>query len=356
MNNKQRNLNIDIIKGLAIFLVLWGHSIQYFSIKGPDFFDNQMFKFIYSFHMPLFMLISGYLFYFSANKRNLKSLLIAKLKSIGIPIITWGLIGSVLYIIKNVLYSNITLESLFIIASNFISLWFLWAVLACSIIVSIVEKLIKSYVIKIICYIFGILIVYYVFPCGVTNLFMYPYFLIGFYFCYLQHKIPKNILKIKYLFVLIFIILIPLYQKKHFIYITGINPFESPLGIFPQTIIDCYRYLIGLVGSVSIITIILEVTKNNILKKLMINTFAKLGFISLQIYILQTILLEKLACKIWIHIVDYIGYNPFTISMSIYNYIITPIIAALFGIFILYIAKAIGKNKTISFILFGKIR
>ena len=65
MENSRNNF-IDIIKGVAIFLMLWGHVIQYCVAKtNIDFYENWVFKFIYSFHMPLFMLVSGYLFFYS---------------------------------------------------------------------------------------------------------------------------------------------------------------------------------------------------------------------------------------------------------------------------------------------------
>ena len=64
---KVKNQNIDILKGVAIFLVVFGHCIQYCSQGYFDFFENKVFIFIYTFHMPLFMLISGYLFYNSCT-------------------------------------------------------------------------------------------------------------------------------------------------------------------------------------------------------------------------------------------------------------------------------------------------
>lgn len=60
----QRDPYWDIIKGFTILLVIIGHSIQYHN--GETYYEqglywaNPIFKFIYSFHMPLFMLISGY--------------------------------------------------------------------------------------------------------------------------------------------------------------------------------------------------------------------------------------------------------------------------------------------------------
>lgn len=51
-----RNSFIDFLRGIAIFLVLWGHSIQKLSQgSNIDFFNDKIFIWIYSLHMPLFM-------------------------------------------------------------------------------------------------------------------------------------------------------------------------------------------------------------------------------------------------------------------------------------------------------------
>ena len=69
LDKKQRNLYLDIMKGISIFLVLLGHSIQYGSkisyVGSRLFFNDPVFKLIYSFHMPLFALLSGYLFFYT---------------------------------------------------------------------------------------------------------------------------------------------------------------------------------------------------------------------------------------------------------------------------------------------------
>ena len=58
--DKRESFYWDIVKGAAIFLMIWGHCIQYCALKDISYMDDVMFKIIYSFHMPLFMLISGY--------------------------------------------------------------------------------------------------------------------------------------------------------------------------------------------------------------------------------------------------------------------------------------------------------
>ena len=51
---------VDALKGFAILLVVLGHSIQEMI---PDYDQNMVFRYIYSFHMPLFMFLSGYVSY-----------------------------------------------------------------------------------------------------------------------------------------------------------------------------------------------------------------------------------------------------------------------------------------------------
>lgn len=51
----------DVLKGIAIFLVVMGHVIV-FCVRGID--ATPHFKFIGSIHMPLFFFISGYFFLF----------------------------------------------------------------------------------------------------------------------------------------------------------------------------------------------------------------------------------------------------------------------------------------------------
>lgn len=61
----ERNIYIDVVKGIAIILVVYGHCIEYYSkeyIYDNFFYSDIVHKIIYSFHMPLFMVISGYLF------------------------------------------------------------------------------------------------------------------------------------------------------------------------------------------------------------------------------------------------------------------------------------------------------
>jgi len=90
---KERNILIDLIKGLAILLVVLGHAVQF---NFPRTFDNQpLFRIIYSFHMPLFMLTAGYVAAISFGGTGKQ--LLAKVRTLLLPFFSWFIFSYFFY-------------------------------------------------------------------------------------------------------------------------------------------------------------------------------------------------------------------------------------------------------------------
>jgi fucose 4-O-acetylase-like acetyltransferase len=108
---KQRLLYIDNLKGILILLVVLGHCIQN---ALPDYENNLLFRFIYSFHMPLFIFVSGFVSYKdeyrpgSITKRFLQLV---------VPFLAWALCSDLL--------ARRTLTVDWLIQPDK-GLWFLW--------------------------------------------------------------------------------------------------------------------------------------------------------------------------------------------------------------------------------------
>lgn len=85
-----RELLPDAVKALAIIFVVWGHAIQYFHGVGYDYWSDPVFKFIYSFHMPIFSWVSGYLFSRSLQRYTTLNLIFRKAKTLLLPCISWA--------------------------------------------------------------------------------------------------------------------------------------------------------------------------------------------------------------------------------------------------------------------------
>jgi len=96
ISKNNRDITIDIVKAIAIILVVLGHSIQYACgedyLKSLAFYDNWLYKIIYSFHMPLFMCVSGWLFGYSIQRYDISKLLKRKVIALIFPLVSWGTI------------------------------------------------------------------------------------------------------------------------------------------------------------------------------------------------------------------------------------------------------------------------
>ena len=81
-STRQHYLWGDITKGIAITLVVAGHS----------YFPKNFSDFIYLFHMPLFFILAGYFFDFSKYCDNFKLLLLTSAKRLLLPALLWKLV------------------------------------------------------------------------------------------------------------------------------------------------------------------------------------------------------------------------------------------------------------------------
>ena len=108
--SQKRNITIDAIKAVAILLVVLGHSIQYGCgseyLESNAYFQNPLFEYIYSFHMPLFAMISGYLFNQTVSKRSFIEVIINRVQRLLIPILSWQVIFCLWEAVKNVVKSG----------------------------------------------------------------------------------------------------------------------------------------------------------------------------------------------------------------------------------------------------------
>lgn len=283
-----KNKSIDLIKGFTIILVVLGHCIQFGS--GADymnqniFFDNFIFKLIYSFHMPLFAAISGYLFYFSIIKYGFKDLLIRKLKQLLIPIITTSIINIIINIILKRVNIGLNLNTLkYIITIFYTNLWFLWAILFCSVVVLLINKFFLNSI-----YVYLIVFLLLFITPDSLNLyyfkFLYPFFIIGFFFNKL-YLLKNNIYNWKYLILsfVIHILLLLFFDNNIYIYNTGFTIIGKE-NIFMQIFYNLFRILAGISGIVLALNFI-NYIKNKI--KFIDKIVLVLGKQSMGIYIVS---------------------------------------------------------------------
>lgn len=78
----------DLLKAFAITLVVVGHIVSSYD---PMHYQAPVAKWIYSFHMPLFMILSGMFFQFTLRK-SFRPMLIEKCRRLLLPLVSWSVI------------------------------------------------------------------------------------------------------------------------------------------------------------------------------------------------------------------------------------------------------------------------
>lgn len=339
---KERNVLIDVVKAFAIISVVIGHSIQYgFSadyLRSGAYFDNVLFKIIYSYHMPLFMLISGYLFAYSIN-RDWKSVIKKKSLSLLVPVFAWGAVKLVKYIIWQIQNDDLTFEEavIYYLDTSVRHLWFLWAIFWCSLIVLVVNRLFTDNLA-----IYTLIFVASFFVPDGLNLelykFMYPYFVVGYLF---NSKGFKNwihpYLNYKLLIVLgvVFGILISFYSYDSYIYTSGHTVLSKDF--ISQMCINLYRYIIGFVGSCFVI-LLFYIVINYMEFRLPIMTY--IGSATMGIYVLA----------------DFVVLPNFVRSINEVNYLIVAAETIYIVLASLIVLLLIRKSYILSFLLLGNIK
>ena len=208
---------LDSLKGFAIFLVVVGHVVLGY-IKAdifPQFYNElqYIYDIIYSFHMPLFFLISGYLYKFTWSKNNT-----GVLKKIGnkffnmVPL--YLVFSLVFWLFKYyaTLYSNIQMSEHF----NFIDLmhiyiaplaylWFLYVLICLFIIIPLLESFIKPVLVFLVLFLLYIFAPHIEGMFAIVNLIIYGgvYFSLGsilfFYSDYLKNNIGNKLIIVSFI-------------------------------------------------------------------------------------------------------------------------------------------------------------
>lgn len=335
---------IDFIKGICIFIVVWGHSIQNMG-DGIEFWTNPVHEFICSFHMPIFMLVSGFFFSKSLGK-PLAQNLTRRFKQLIIPCFGWSLVLVAInigYMLADGITPPLigTLKS--VIMETLTRFWFLRSVFICFTLALISMKIFKK---DTTAFIISFLLFLALPDNGRLHLdkFMYPFFWMGYFMYKHIETILRHRIKLLISSLAVFVVLLFFYQKEDYIYITGMSLYDYLGGQFvlnsptERLPIIIYRYLIGFVGSLSIFLLLQSIYRPKF------HIIEKIGTYTLGIYTIH-ILIEGNVLQ---------RFNLLDTGFFLFNFIITPVVSVILIAFCIFIIKLLEKNKISSLLFLGK--
>lgn len=203
---------IDYIKGIAILLVFIGHAATPSFLQRPYSYELIV-QFIYSFHMPLFFIVSGFLSHKIINMdltTDYLTFIKNKFYRLGVPFLTFSFITNFIIISLKQLFnqpvSSSTLlemiKTIFLYPENGVmgSLWFLYTLL----LINIISPFIIKFSLKItisLSLLLNIFIPKYIYFLSISRVsFFLVYFLLGIYFRKYYQDNKNSILKFTHLY------------------------------------------------------------------------------------------------------------------------------------------------------------
>ena len=126
----------DLLRFVAIFLVLWCHSIQYLVHTQP--YDEPLYRIICSFNMPLFMTLAGY-FSLSSMRLSFQDMIVKKARQLLLPCLTFAVVFWLSLSVLPDLLNHRPLTLNILGQSLLFSLWFLKSLFVCYVVAWLVE-------------------------------------------------------------------------------------------------------------------------------------------------------------------------------------------------------------------------
>lgn len=339
MNMSKRLEYIDCVRGVAMILVVWGHCIQHL-IGGDLFWNNPMHIFVCSFHVALFMFVSG-LFLGRSFKIPLKNVVFSKIKRLLIPLYLWSIIYSVIYyLLFNTQYSFYQ----FFIENPFKSFWFLRSVFICYVVSCFFMKILKKDIYACVVSVLFMLIL----PDNLRlalDKYVYIFFWCGYFFYKYLYWILKYKRLILVLSIISFFVVYVLWQNEFYIYRYGMS-FYKVGGVENVEFVDLLshlniliaRLIIGLSGSI-MIYLIIEMIYGKYLYVVSI-----IGKETLEIYVVHFFYINIISCNI----------NNVIKNDWLCNVLIIPLCVIIVLLLSVVSIRGLNSFPRLSFWLFGR--
>lgn len=311
---------MDILKGLAIYLVIVSHLA--YELLG----ENIVTQLVSIVHVPLFFVVSGYLYYGSYIKKSTIEMIKTRVLKFLKVYIIWSFVAflfSLLMNIKKINYGFVRKE-LYEIFIQGRSVWFILILAFINLFYICFIYVFKKYTgnIIVICYSLLYIIQFIILPNSIFQLYKYKlhllYFGVGILirkyqceFVDIKVKINHSIIYISCIIGLVMYIISPLDNYM--------VDFKAPIKAFPQIILIIFLSLMCLLS----IYFIVEKLKTCKISC----RFAKMGIISLDMYLLHMVFVKFILLLIN-RFLNYIYIPKLFVELSIFiiGYMVAEII------------------------------
>lgn len=285
VSNSKRTVWLDLVKLFAIMLVLMGHCIQQFD---SGYVASPVFLFIYAFHMPLFMMLSGFFLDYDRILASPWRFTKKRFLQLILPSLFWL---TVFWIVEICIGKSH--ESL--VRTVWSGLWFLKSLFACNLLLLVSLIIFKNRVLAVVVALIVSQITLFVHTNGFLNLHtMFPCLIAGgLAKRYLYDSSKYRTWFVVVLSAIVFMILYHSFGPDEMYLKLSLVDTRQALTSYGKIVL--YKVVLGITGGTAVIglfKIAFEHIDSSACKNPYICNLARLGQFTLEIYILQTVVLE----------------------------------------------------------------
>jgi fucose 4-O-acetylase-like acetyltransferase len=332
----QRLEHVDLLKAFAIFSVLLGHATE--QLSGGLFWDHPVWTFIYSYHMPLFMFVSGF-FFPSSLKRSYGEVCRIKLRQLGIPSLTAFAIACAIMLSMGVRAIADLCE--FSFAGFLNCVWFLKCLLLCYLVMyPLCKGLHRDWVAALVATVLVILLP----GAQVVNFnFMLPMFCLGMLVGRRREGMERHRVIWMVLSAVVFGVLLCFWSGHLTVYERPTQVIDLATGSFDwgNLGLTLYRLALGMSGSMTFYLLSKPVC-DALQRRRWCGTLCRIGGATLGIYFLQTFLLEILVNSLHL-------YVPVP-----HSYWVAPILAVAELVLCYNLVRLLRKTRILRLLILGE--
>lgn len=329
----QRIVYIDYLKAFAIFLVILGHTIQ--QIAAHDALFSRLFAIIYSFHMPLFMAISGY-FLQRVLDKGMRFFLIHRSRQLLLPVLSFA---TVVFACRALGWFDVTEGKTFWGYLGGGDMWFLKTLFACTLIALVSRLLFRR---TLIAALLPSTVLMLVSRVGLAKLL--PYLWLGYALHRYHHHLERHARTIAIVCGVVLAIALPHWQLEYdFPYYKAISLSHGFHLSLPHLGIILFRTLVGTAGCLLCFALfsLLSHTGTSTVARF----FHRAGTRTLGMYCLQIYLLEDL-----LHYLHFMPQNRMVLLVAV------PVIAVAEWLLCDGIALLMERNRVTALLFLGQWR
>lgn len=339
---RRRRPELDLVKSLAIFLVLYGHALQ--RLLPSELVDDAVMRVIYSFHMPLFMLVAG-LFVGSSLRLGFSQMLIKKAQGLLLPVASWSLVMLVCFhydLLPRPLAAGKEFVSM--VLENF---WFLKSLFLCYVLCWCGAR---TGLRKRWWFLLTILVSQAITPAKVFQL--YPVFLAGYALS--DGRRFALLVRHAWLPAVVWLLLLAGWGRDNFEYhslYAFLKGDAAEIGALVWS--RAYGLAIGLAGSLAAIGLVCR-CYGHLARFRLVGAAAWCGRYTLEVYILQVFLLEMWLPRLlgsagWLDALH--AVSPFPL-----RFVVLPLVALAMLALCIGICRLMERSPLLAFLFFGRKR